>query len=285
MKQFKFVSDNSIERTSNTNIGPAVIEGENITKVLGINPKEIKTLGENIHDEISARWGSYITEGLNKEELENLLKKHLIAENCSSLQAPKLNGEMEACLSREARKQEFFLSELQNKLGSALSVIGLVISAAIGDSNNFSITQWLPKLAESSQILCDTHHSLSLHRRFLIKSLLKGDSRKVISEAPIDKFLFGSNLSESIKTNQSLRKAGRDLKNSPFFNKSSNYKSDAKPGPSGVQNSTRGNKFGSYLNYQRPAQDNSRKKKTEYNRYPRKYHQTQTRHYSRGKQQ
>lgn len=254
-----------------------------LLKVLGANPKYDKKLGEDLHEEVSVRWDNYATKGVDKNIIEDLVKKFPPPNNCQALQAPKLNSEIEICLTREAKKQDVFITQLQTQTASVLSAIGILISDIIKNRDTIDQQKILSTLVEGGQILCENIHQLSNHRRFLIKPFLKEERRKVVNECPIDEYLFGKKLQESIQSDKTVAKAGRELKRfSPYKNiwtQKNFVASEPQPGPSGLQLRENKTKNTGHLNYQRP-QSNWRRRTTmrEYNKHSRK-HQFQRRNF------
>lgn len=146
----------------------------------------------------------YVTEGVNKEILEDLNKKYLAPENGTFLKSPKMNDEIDICLSRDARKQDFFVAQIQTCLTSGLTALGSLMSTLIEKPEMISTDKILSILAESGQLFTHAQNSLSKHRRFLAKPFLKEDLRKVIDECPVDEYLFSSKLNESIKNSKDM---------------------------------------------------------------------------------
>lgn len=101
-------------------------------------------------------------------------------------------------------------------------------------------------MVDVGKILTDVHHSLSLHRRYLLASIINPSLKKWLQEAPFEGFLYGESLSERIKTGQAMRKISGDILKKKKINHPStsslNYKRQAskirfKPG--GGQTKTR----------------------------------------------
>lgn len=256
-----------------------------LLEALGVNPScSVKQL-EDFHEEISVRWNNYAVRGVDKNIIDDLVKKYPPPGNCQSLNPPKLNGEIEICLTRDARKQDCFLIQLQNQVASVLSAIGLLLSDIIRNRDNTDPQRVLCTLADSGQILCNILHHLSNHRRFLVKPFLKEDKRKVANECPIDEYLFSKKLQESIQSDKTVIKAANELKlvspHRTTWHQRPFSTFEPQPGPSNVQMRGSRTKNTGHLNYQRP-QNNSRKKTTprEYNRISRRYQYQQRKNYN-----
>lgn len=239
-----------------------------ILEALGVNPETLRKMGGEIHVEISSRWRSYLTEGLEKERREQLIKKYPPAGNCTNLIPPIMNPEISICLSKEANSQDFVFSQLQTQLGSSLSALGNVMSQMMEDSNKVAADKYLIQLADSAQMMCNVHNYISKHRRYSVKPYLKQEFAKSIENCPIDEFLFGKSLNDSVKATQALKKAEQELK------KSSYKYHDSKPGPSGIQaaKNTRNEKQQHFLHRGLPYK---KRKKEQENSRQRTYRRTQ----------
>ncbi|KAJ8967701.1 hypothetical protein NQ317_004201 [Molorchus minor] len=227
------------------------------SKILGAQPLAEKPFGTAIHEEVSIRWNSYVTKGVDKKIIETVTNKYMVPENSKSLGAPIMNKEVEICLSRDNIKNDRFLSQLQNILGSSLTAVGTIMSEIITNPTNTDLEKVISTLADSAQLQCAVHQGLSQHRRYPAKFTMTEESHKVLGESPIDELLFGKNLNESIKTNEATNRLGKTLKQKKWQNlkKPSTY--EPQPGPSGMQSKNRS--IPNYLNYRRP-QNTSRKR-------------------------
>lgn len=249
-------------------------EKENVfLNILGENPNNTKNMGEDVHQEVAIRWQTFATKGVNKDTIEDLIKKYPPPENCKLIQPPKLNNEVDVCLSREARKQDQFLVQLQNKMTTALSSMGRLMTDIIKEEK-IDPQKVLSTLAENGQILCDNLYQTSMHRRFLIKPFLREEKRKVVCECSIDEYLFGGKLQESIQSEKSVAQAGRELKlnlrSKKYWNKNSFPSHEPQPGPSGLQ-MQQTKPRPSFLNYRRPTNHPKKKARpADYVNYPRR---------------
>lgn len=193
-----------------------------IIEALGENPATATDVGEAIHNEIAIRWKNFLTKGMGKEATQEMIKKYPIAENCIQLKGPRLNGEIETCLPRQVISHDKFMTMIQDRIANGLTNLGSVMSEIIKNPDGAPFKEILPKLADSTQMLCGVHHTLSIHRRYQVKPYLKGDCKKVIDDCPINEYLFGTELLDRVKANQALTKAGKEMKSyqtSSRFNK------------------------------------------------------------------
>lgn len=239
------------------------MDSTRLSEILGKNPQLEKSFGDELHAEIAIRWNNYLATGIKKEEITEIVGKHLIPNNCKLLKAPTLNEEVLVCLPREALKQDEYLSRIQNELGNGLAAIGAVMTKIMSNRGNIIGEDILLSLAESAQLFCNVSHSLSEHRRHLIKPHMSYESRKIVHKCPIDEQLFGQSLNESIKSNEAVKKISQTLKlkTKESYLRHTTSNDNNRPGPSGWQPPRYKNSATGSLNYQRPR--NTTRKKTE----------------------
>ncbi|KAL4714957.1 hypothetical protein ACJJTC_003108 [Scirpophaga incertulas] len=157
-----------------------------ILQLLGSDPTQEKSFGENLHKDLATRWKHILTNGLPKAEKVELLKQYLPAENCTYMKPPVLNPEIKSALSDINVKRDSYSEQKQYQMSSCLSAIG--------------------------RILCDTHYRESLSRRFAIVNSISKHKREVIKNTKIDEHLFGSNLSEHLKSSKAISMSASELR-------------------------------------------------------------------------
>lgn len=84
---------------------------ENLTVILGAIPSNERAFGPEISEQIAKRWKNYVLQGLDKDTKIQLLDKWCVPANCTNLQAPQLNPEVQAMVSVTEQKKETFLME------------------------------------------------------------------------------------------------------------------------------------------------------------------------------
>ncbi|VEN62351.1 unnamed protein product [Callosobruchus maculatus] len=227
--------DDQVEMSHNTDAGAGpsgsgvqeslteqtIVIHEEIKKLLGDDFKAPSTTGPELHAEIVDRWSSVLAEGLDKDIRKSLIEKYPFSKSCPLLRAPLLNEEIERCIPDLPNKQDKFLARIQDHIGSALSAIGIPMNEMVigGASENPA----LPSLIDASRLLTDLHHSMTLHRKYLIGPFLNINLKKVVEGSPVDGYLFGANLSDRIKADQAIKKTGSELVRNNFGN-NLNYK-------------------------------------------------------------
>lgn len=178
--------------------------------LLGEDPLAVNSLGSDIHEEILKRWQVFLSKGIPKEEKQVLQLKYPRPANFDTLVAPEINPEVKVLLDEQSLRGDSFLSKLQEQLVAGLSAladpVNSLFSRPTAESNVY-----LEKLLDSARLFINVHHSLSLHRRYLLLPKLNSTTRKVVENTPIHKSLFGEDLTDRVKTVQSVRKASLDL--------------------------------------------------------------------------
>ncbi|KAJ2950146.1 hypothetical protein O0L34_g11496 [Tuta absoluta] len=182
---------------------------ENILALLGDAPKIDTNLGNATHKDLALRWQEILGKGLPKEGKEKLLQEYLIPKNCDLLVAPELNPEVKSALADVMIRRDFSLMTKQKQLGMAIAAINQAIELLISKENHHKI---LKPVSDACRLLCDIHYEQTNTRRGFVISSINADMKETLSEAKRDKYLFGENLSEKLKTAKSIKKSGTDLK-------------------------------------------------------------------------
>lgn len=176
--------------------------------ILGEDPSTSVKYGPDLHKEITKRLQHIATEGLDKDCRKALVAKYLVPSNCRYIAAPALNAELKAAIPEAASKRDKAIVVKQDQMASAISCLGQVITTQLILKNN----ELLPKLMDATRILCDIQHYDSITRRNFILSALKRDMKDALGGTKIGEFLFGDNLSETIKSAKAVTKSGTELK-------------------------------------------------------------------------
>lgn len=204
-----------------------------ILQLLGSDPTQDKSFGENLHKDLATRWKHILTNGLPKEEKVDLLKQYLPAENCTYMKAPILNPEIKSALSEMNVKRDSYSEQKQNQMASCISAIGKALNLALTQKDNIP-QEVIKTLSDAGRLLCDTHYRESVSRRFAIINSISKQKRDIIKNTKIDDHLFGSNLSEHLKSSKAISVSASELRfNSGKFNQSRLQQNNAarNPGP------------------------------------------------------
>ncbi|KAL0881977.1 hypothetical protein ABMA27_001729 [Loxostege sticticalis] len=217
--QLDLASD--LEQSDEIPITDAPIEAEpidcspdlhpDILALLGTDPSQDKSFGEDLHKDLATRWKHVLINGLPKDEKCELLKRYLPAENCAYMKAPRLNPEVKSALSEISYKKDAYSEQKQNQMSSCIAAIGKALNLALSQTEN--IPQEIVKtLSDAGRLLCDTHYRESLSRRYTIINSISKQKRDVIKNTKIDEFLFGSDLSEHLRSSKAISKSASELK-------------------------------------------------------------------------
>lgn len=188
---------------------PSLDQG--ILEILGNDPSQEKSAGENLHKDIAPRWNHILANGLSKETKSDLLKTYLPPENCSNMKVPKLNPEIKAALTEVNAKKDVFSQSKQNQISSCLAALGAALSVALSNTETFN-EQLIKPLSDAARLLCDVYYRESQSRRYAIINTLNKEMRETIKNTKTDEFLFGSELSEHLKSSRAISKSGSELK-------------------------------------------------------------------------
>lgn len=168
--------------------------------------------GPSLDSEIVNRWSSYLTQGFNKDTRE-LWANIPFPGNCPLLEAPKLNPEIEAILSSTDSKKDSFLANIQSKFGKGLTYMGYALDELIkSSSEKEEYKEVIRKMVDSSQMLCEGHYLLSVHRRHQLFSFIKDPSAlKIATDSKSDEWIFGKDFGEKSKTAQTVLKSATEV--------------------------------------------------------------------------
>ncbi|KAL4717307.1 hypothetical protein ACJJTC_017194 [Scirpophaga incertulas] len=123
------------------------------------------------------------------------------------MKPPVLNPEIKSALSDINVKRDSYSEQKQYQMSSCLSAIGKALNLAL---TQIDISPEIVKTL--GWILCDTHYRELLSRRFAIVNSLSKHKRKVIKNTKIDEHLFGSNLSEHLKSSKAISMSAAELR-------------------------------------------------------------------------
>ncbi|KAH9638609.1 hypothetical protein HF086_002933 [Spodoptera exigua] len=87
-------------------------------------------------------------------------------------------------------------------------------------------------LSDAGRLICDTHNRESLCRRFSIINTISKQKREIIKNTKIDDYLFGSNLSDHLKSNKAITMSASKLRftaTSGRFNQQRNQQNTYRP--------------------------------------------------------
>ncbi|KAB0803504.1 hypothetical protein PPYR_00474 [Photinus pyralis] len=194
--------------------------------VLGNDCPSTPVKADCLHEALSSRWNYIVTNGLSQENLLSLTQRYAVPENCPTLNSPKLNPEVLAILANDRVARDNFNKSIQTKLATVLGAMGKSLTALLNDNP-------IPKklrdeivapLGDASRLLAHTFHDISDSRRNLILPTLNKNIREVLGRTKPGDFLFGSDVSESVREAKSLQNAGKELKAATPLQFSASYR-------------------------------------------------------------
>ncbi|CAG9823022.1 unnamed protein product [Phaedon cochleariae] len=206
---------------------PVSIDPE-ILQLLGEDPSNPIQAGVPIPEELTKRWSVYCSSGLDKDTKTQIRDHWPLAPNCPALAGPKLNNEVAPLLKDAAMKQDAFIRNLQDRVGSAMSALGVAINLLML-GNCEQKNDIISPLADCGKFLGEVHFSLANHRRFNILPNVDPNMKKVLEASKVDTTLFGSDLPERLriaqeeaKSTQKIRIKIKPLQNPNFFHDRNN---------------------------------------------------------------
>lgn len=203
----------AIDNTSNADVhgtSQSTELDEDVLEILGDDPTSTLKYGPEIRKELASRFQHIATQGLPKEDRKKLIEKYLLPANCLHVGAPTINPEIKAALTENIIKRDKGIETKQKEMASAISCLTDIISLHLNSKDKN--TQVLQKLMDAGRILCDIQHGDSITRRNFILFAVKNDMQEHLKSTKIDNFLFGENLSDTLKSAKAVNKSGADLK-------------------------------------------------------------------------
>lgn len=188
----------------------AVVELDpEIRLALGDPVEDVPTYGENIHADIAKRWLPILRKGLTKEVKEQLIKEHSVPDNCRLLKAPSLNPEISAAVAEVVRSRDKKLEAKQGQLGLGITAVSKAMSKLLENGQKVEV---IKLLSEGCRILSDLHYTETQTRSKLITPCLDKAFLNIIQDEERDDTLFGTKLSDKIKSAKVIEKQGLQIK-------------------------------------------------------------------------
>lgn len=200
---------------SSTEISPT-LEAEpelhpEILLALGDETGSTPNFGEKIHHSLAQRWNSVLKKGLLKETKDKLLKEYLVPENCTLLQAPKLNSEIAAAISEAARHRDKRKEADQQMLGVGTSAVNKALTLMLTCTGSDQL-EAIRILSDACRILTDLHYQLTQSRINIINYSLSKPFLNVVQDNERDETLYGNKLGDKIKAAKAIEKQGLSIK-------------------------------------------------------------------------
>lgn len=204
-------SDTMKHSEATDSVPPATEELDSeLLAILGTDPSIEKSYGKDIQKDLASRLQHWTTEGLTKEGRKDLKEKYLTPGNCKLIDAPELNAEIKAAVSDELAKRDKALSIKQQQITTAITCLGEAITLLLSEKEKN--TNLIKLTTDAARLMSDCHYSFSTTRRNFLLGALKKEVRDQLRVTKIDKFLFGDNLAETLKSAKAINKSGSELK-------------------------------------------------------------------------
>lgn len=180
-----------------------------LLSALGEVTDDSPKFGEKIHGNLASLWLPLLRKGLPKDSKEKILKEYLIPENCTLLQAPKLNAEISAAITEMARNRDKKIETAQQQLGIGITAVNRAMSILLTGDDKIKA---IKILSDSCRILSDLHYCETQARTKMIAPGLAKPFLNIIQDTERDEMLFGSKLPEKIKASKVIEKQGLQIK-------------------------------------------------------------------------
>ena len=150
--------------------GPTEKELNNdILNIIGKRLAEKRVLAPPMHSDFAIRWSEIMSMGLPTEERDSLIKKYPVPENCTFLDPPKLNVEVDRAITDVARFRDKRILDKQQKLAACLAAIGKTIQTLLNNEEHLDVPV-LENLSDSCRLVVDAMHDETAVRRSLIST-------------------------------------------------------------------------------------------------------------------
>lgn len=176
---------------------------------LGDETGNTPKFGEKIHHSLAQRWEPILKKGLLKEAKDKLFKQYLVPENCTLLQAPKLNSEVSAAISEAARHRDKRKETEQQQLGVGTSAVNKALTLMLTSDEKIEA---IKILSDGCRILTDLHYQQTQSRINIINYSLAKPFLNVVQDSERDDTLYGNKLGEKIKASKAIEKQGLSIK-------------------------------------------------------------------------
>ncbi|KAL0820918.1 hypothetical protein ABMA28_005578 [Loxostege sticticalis] len=215
------ILEEATSQCPDTHNEPNITNSEEVPVVVSeLNPDVLAALGEavadvpkfgpKIHENLSQLWMPILKKGMDKELKDKLLKQNPAPENCSLLQAPKLNPEILAAVSDSARFRDKRIETVQQQLGAGITALNKGLELLLENDNDRLIA--VKHLSDSCRILCDLHFVETEARKKYVTPGLDKSFLTIIQEIDRDDMLFGNKLPEKIKASRAIEKQSLQIK-------------------------------------------------------------------------
>ncbi|KAJ8686909.1 hypothetical protein QAD02_022703 [Eretmocerus hayati] len=164
-----------------------------------------------MHSELVVHWKEVASQGLPGTDKLELIEKYSLPQNCTSSDPTKLNPKVRIALKPGIRSRDGRIVVKQQTIAASLVYTAKALAYLLKDSRDLQDLPVIESLSDTIVFLAMVQQNESIMRRSLILANIKCFLRDMLATTPIDEFLFGSNLDESLKAAKTLEAAAKDL--------------------------------------------------------------------------
>ncbi|KAL4705679.1 hypothetical protein ACJJTC_018752 [Scirpophaga incertulas] len=209
------VTEVEVDNCTEKEPDPAISEQEQLPEefllALGTEGVETEDIGEPINPELALRWTKIMASGLGKEARDNITKKYPTPQNFPSAVAPLMNAEILASLSELSVKRDKRIVHRQNFTGKIMSCLGKTLTSIL--KGNINSRMLIEEINDAAKLAAEIHYQDSSSRKFFALAGTNKTVQEAVKNTTIDKYLFGIDCADKIKTAQTIKKTGSILKN------------------------------------------------------------------------
>lgn len=187
-----------------------VLSGE-VLNVIGPRIATERVLEPPVHSSFAVRWAEIIKLGLPTEEKDVLVKKYPPPENCTFLDPPKLNVQVQRALNEQSRLRDKRISDKHEKLVACTSGIAKSLSILLRKEANEDVPI-IECLSDVCRLLTDSIHDETQIRRNLVLHSVDASTKETLTSTTPDQQLFGSQLTENLKDAEIINQSVEKLK-------------------------------------------------------------------------
>lgn len=178
-----------------------------LLRALGDVEQEPAEFGENLQDDVAARFQKILQVGMKKDIKDELLKKYPFPKNVPLAKSPTLNPEIGAMLAETCKLRDKRLLTKQDQLGKTLSAIGKALTGLLKKTPD--IPEIIRTINDAGMLLADSHYIETDTRRSVIIPLIDKSLTDPFKDRKRDSFLFGEKLGDLVKDSRGIKKTGQ----------------------------------------------------------------------------
>lgn len=104
------------------------------------------------------------------------------------------------------------MMDIQKLAGTALSIIGSLVSSFYQDDPDLSLEDSLTMLCDTAKIISLITFKQTNSRKAFIEPAFSQNTKELLKSQKTDEFLYGTDLADKLKQDRSLKKIGENLK-------------------------------------------------------------------------